>query len=130
MCHSPPLLGKTYLSILYGERPWDILGGRGGGVLLLDVSIKMEIIVFLQPRVKKKLRENIIITPEKCLIGVDYVHSLIAICENDSWSMFGPGPFAPNTAIETTIRGSFWNLTFLKEGYSTVIIKKLITSKI
>ena len=29
---------------------------------------------------------------------------------------FGLGPFALDTAIETTIRGSFWNLTFLEEG--------------
>ena len=28
----------------------------------------------------------------------------------------GPGPFALDTAMETTIRESFWNLTFLKEG--------------
>ena len=36
------------------------------GVLLLDVSVKMEIIDFLQPRIRQKLRENIIITPERC----------------------------------------------------------------
>ena len=42
-------------------------------VLLLDVSVKMEIIHFLQPRTEQKLRENIIITPEKCVIGIDYV---------------------------------------------------------
>ena len=29
---------------------------------------------------------------------------------------FGLAPFAVDTAIETTIRGSFWNLTFLEEG--------------
>ena len=27
----------------------------------------------------------------------------------------GFGPFALDTAIETTIRGSFWSLTFLRE---------------
>ena len=27
---------------------------------------------------------------------------------------FGPGPFALDTAIDTTTRGSFWNLTFSK----------------
>ena len=47
---------------------------RGVGVLLLDVSVKMEIIDFLQPRIKQKPRENIIITPEKCVIGIYYVH--------------------------------------------------------
>ena len=28
---------------------------------------------------------------------------------------FGLGPFALGTVIETTISGSFWNLTFLEE---------------
>ena len=37
---------------------------RGVGVLLLDVSLKMEIIDFLQPRTKQKLRENIILHPK------------------------------------------------------------------
>ena len=46
---------------------------RGVRVLLLDVSLKLEIIDFLQPRIKQKLRENIIITPEKCVIVIDYV---------------------------------------------------------
>ena len=45
---------------------------RGVGVLSLDVSVKIEIIDFLQPRIKQKLRENII-TPEKCVKGIDYV---------------------------------------------------------
>ena len=47
---------------------------RGMGILLLDVSVEMEIIDFVQPRIKQKLRENIIITPGKCIIGVDYVY--------------------------------------------------------
>ena len=46
---------------------------RGVGVLLLDVSVKMGIIDFLQPRIKQKLRENIIITPEKCVKDIDYI---------------------------------------------------------
>ena len=29
---------------------------------------------------------------------------------------FGPGLFALDMAIDTTIRGSFWNLMFLQEG--------------
>ena len=44
--------------------------GKG---LLLDVSVKMEIIDFFQPRIKQKLRENIIITPKKCVTSIDYV---------------------------------------------------------
>ena len=46
---------------------------RGVGVCCLTVKIKIEIIDFLQPRIKQILRENII-TPEKCVIGIDYVH--------------------------------------------------------
>ena len=44
---------------------------RGVGVLFLDVSVKIEIIDFLQPRIKQKLQENIIIIPEKC-VDIDY----------------------------------------------------------
>ena len=29
---------------------------------------------------------------------------------------FGPSPFALDKAIQITIIGSFWNLTFLEEG--------------
>ena len=43
------------------------------GILLLDVSVKMEITDFLQPIIKQRLQENIIITPEKCVIGIGYV---------------------------------------------------------
>ena len=65
-------LGKTHLSILSVETS---LGRRGIRVLLLDVSVKMEIIDFLHPRTEQKLRENIIsYAPEKCAIGIDYVH--------------------------------------------------------
>ena len=39
-------------------------------VLLLDISVKMEIINFCQPRIKQKLRANIIIAPEKCVKGI------------------------------------------------------------
>ena len=41
-------------------------------VLLLDVSVKMEIIDFLLPRMTKRLFK-ISITPQKCVIGSDYV---------------------------------------------------------
>ena len=43
------------------------------GVLLLDFPVKMEIIDFPQPRIEQKLRENIIITPDKCLIGIMFI---------------------------------------------------------
>ena len=46
---------------------------RGVEVLLLDVSVKMEIIDFLQPRLKQILRENITITSEKCVIGIMFI---------------------------------------------------------
>ena len=55
----------------------NVLGTFGGGVgvLLLDVSVELEIIDFLQPRIKQKLQEYIIVTPEKCVIGIDNVQS-------------------------------------------------------
>ena len=88
----------------------------GGGGLLLDVSVKMEIIDFLQPRIKQKLRENSIITPEKCVIGVDYVHLWSPFARAILVGCFAASPFALDKAIETTIKGLFWNLTFLEEG--------------
>ena len=63
--------GKTHLSILPGETSLQ-LGRLGLGVLLLDVSIKMEIIDFPLPKIKQKLPENII-TPKKCVIRIGYV---------------------------------------------------------
>ena len=47
---------------------------REVGVLLLDVSVKMEIIDFLLPRIKQKLFQNIITTPQKFLIGIDMLN--------------------------------------------------------
>ena len=82
---------------------------------MLDVSVKLEIIDFLQPRIKQKLREYIIITPEKCVIGIDYVQSLLPFARIIFGACFGPGLFALDTSVDTTIRGSFWNLTFLEE---------------
>ena len=67
-------LGKTH-RFCSEKRPWDVWGGGAVGVLLLDVSIKLEIMDFLQPRIKQKVREYIIITPEKCAIGIDDVES-------------------------------------------------------
>ena len=57
--------------------------------MLLDVYVKIEIIDLLQPRLKQKLQENIIITPEKCITGIEYAR------EDDSWSMFWPWPICP-----------------------------------
>ena len=67
-------LGKTH-RFCSEKRPWDVWGGGGVGGLLLDVSVKLEIMDFLQPRMKQQLRENIIITPEKCAVCIDYVES-------------------------------------------------------
>ena len=39
--------------------------------------------------------------------------TFIAVGENKLGVCFGLGPFALDTAIETTIRGSFWKMTFL-----------------
>ena len=47
---------------------------RGGRGLFLDVSVKIEIIDFLQPKIKQKLQENIITEPEK-YVSIDYVQS-------------------------------------------------------
>ena len=52
-----------HLSILSGETSLGCFGGGGGRVLLLEISVKMEIIDFLQPRIKQELRENIIVNP-------------------------------------------------------------------
>ena len=53
-------LGKSHLLILSGEMSLGHWGGGGGGglrvaVSLFNVSVKMEIIDFLQRRVKQKL---------------------------------------------------------------------------
>ena len=106
-------LGKTH-RLCSEKRPWDVWGGVG--VLLLDVSVKLEIIDFLQPRIKRKLREYIIIIPEKCVIGIEYVQSLSPFARIIFRACLGPGLFALDMAIDTTIRGSFWNLMFLEEG--------------
>ena len=45
-------LGKTR-RFCSEKRPWDV-GGGGGRGLLLDVSVKSEIMDFLQPRIKQK----------------------------------------------------------------------------
>ena len=46
--------GKTHRFCL-DKRLWDVWGG--GRVLLLDVCVEMEIIDFLLPRIKKKVRK-------------------------------------------------------------------------
>ena len=81
--------------------------------MLLDVSVKMEIIDFLQPRIKQELPENIIITPKKCVKGImfilDFARMILGACFG-----LGPSRIGLNKVIETKIRGSFWNLTFLE----------------
>ena len=83
--------------------------------MLLDVSVKMEIIDFLLPRIKQKLFKNIIITLQKCVIGIDYVQPLSQFLRVKLGACFGPGPFTLDTAMKTTIRGSFLRFTFLQE---------------
>ena len=84
---------------------------------MLDVPVKMEIIDFAQPRIKQKLPENIIITPDKCVIGIDYVHPCSPFARMILRVCFGLGPFTLDTADrDHDQRGSFRNLTFLEEG--------------
>ena len=56
------------------KRPWGRSGAWGFSCLTF-LLLKMEIIDFLQPGVKQKLRENITITPGKRVTGINYVHS-------------------------------------------------------
>ena len=57
--------------------------------MLLDVSVKMEIIDFLLPIIKQKnVRKYIIIT-------LDCVQPSLLFHENNSWSMLWPGPISP-----------------------------------
>ena len=90
--------------------------GGGGRVLLLDVSVKMEIIDFLQPRIKQELRENIIVTPKKCVTGYLLYSSLIVICENDSWSMFWPRPICPGQGNRDHDQGIILELDVSRGG--------------
>ena len=100
--HSRPQ-GKTHLSILSEETSLGHLG-----VLLLDISVKMEIIdYFLLPRIKQKLLKNIIITLQKFLIGIDYVQPLSQFMRVKLGACFGLGLFTLDTMIKTMIRGSF-----------------------
>ena len=84
--------GKTHLSILSGETS---LGRLGGGVLLLDISVKMEIIDFLQLKIKQKLCENTILTPKTMCDGYLLCSTFIAICRNVVCSMFWTRPICP-----------------------------------
>ena len=88
-------------------------GGRWIGVLLLDVSVKMEIIDFLLPQTKQKLFKNIIITPQKCVKGIDYVQPLLQFMRVKLGACFD---FTLDTAIKTAIRGSVLRFTFFKGG--------------
>ena len=76
----------------------------------------MEFIDFLQPRIKQKLRQNIIITPQKCVIGIDYIHPWSLFVRMILGACFGPGPFALDIAVKTTIRESFWTWHFSRRG--------------
>ena len=112
--HTCFLLGKTHLSILSGETS---LGRLGVEVLLLDVSVKMEIIGFLQQRIKQKLRESIIITLQRCTIRIDYVQpshhrSREGCLEHVSAQAHLPWTRQSGPRSDDHL----WRLTFLKEG--------------
>ena len=72
---------------------------------------------FPQTIITQKLPENII-TPEKCVIGIDYVQTSLSLARMILGACFGlhVGPFAQDMAFETAFRGSFCSLTFLREG--------------
>ena len=78
--------------------------------MLLDVSVKMEIIDFLLPQIKQKLLKDIMITLHKFLIGIDYVQLLLQFMTVKLGACFGPSPFTLDTMIKTMIRGSFFEV--------------------
>ena len=82
---------------------------------MLDVSVKLEIIDFLQPRIKQKLLENIIITPEKCVIVIMFNLDPPAH-ENDSWSMFWPWPIFPGHGDQDHDQRIILELDFSRGG--------------
>ena len=75
--------------------------GGGVGVLLLDVSVKMEILDFLLPRSKQKLLENIIIIPQKFVIEIDYLQPLLQFMRVKLGSCFSLGPFTLDTMTQS-----------------------------
>ena len=89
---------------------------REVGVLLLDVSVKMEIIDFLLPRIKQKLLKNITITPQKNMIGTDYVQPLSQFMRVKLGACFGLGPFTLDIMIKTMIRQSFFEVAIQSRG--------------
>ena len=89
---------------------------RGVGVLLLDVSVKIEIIDFLLQRIKQKLLKNIIITPQTFPIGIDYVQPLSQFMRVKLGACFGLGPFTLDTMIKTMIRRSFFEVAIQSQG--------------
>ena len=69
----------------------------GGGGLLLDVSVKIEMIDFLQPRITRN-------TCNRCCIH--FVHPSLPFARMMLGACFGLGIYALDMAIKTTIRGS------------------------
>ena len=65
------------------------------GVLLPDVSVKMEFIDFLQPRIKQNCEKNITTTSEKYVIGIDYAQPSSPFTRMPAWSMSWFWPICP-----------------------------------
>ena len=88
------------------------------GVLLFDVSVQIEILNyrFSPAKIKQKLRESVIITPLQCVTDIHYVQPSSQFARMMLGAYLCQGSFAPDMAIETTIRGSFCRLIFPKEG--------------
>ena len=90
--------------------------GGGIGLLLLDVFVKMEIIDFLLPQIKQKQFKNIIIAPQKFIIGIDYVQLLSQFMRVKLGACFGLDSFTLDTTMKTMIRGSFFEVDIQSQG--------------
>ena len=105
-------LGKTHLSILSGEMS---PGRLGEWALLLDISVKMEFIHFLQPRIKQNC-ESIITSPEKYVICIDYAQPSSPFTRMPAWTMSWLMPICPGHGDRDYDQGIILNLTFFREG--------------
>ena len=87
------LQGRLIYRFCPEKRPWDVGGGGGGGGCCLTFLLRWELLIFPS----QKLRENIIITPDKFVIDFDYVHPCSPFAKRILGACFGPGPFALDT---------------------------------
>ena len=83
--------------------------------MLLDVSVKMKIIDFLQPSIKQKLQENIIITPKKVAIGIDCV-LLSSPFVRMILGLFWPGAICPEYSNRDHNQRITWKLDVSQGG--------------